>query len=128
LHCVVTYEIAQQRTYEGAYLRTALTQLSFGKHNSNRLYAWILITGLVILKIFGKEFAPIGTLFTVQSVLFTVIALIRSRKVSFIFVHRHDEGEVEYFTSSGEVVLLAGLITMATQVTLMVLLHRTSSE
>lgn len=53
---------ATQRTFEGAYLRNALGQLSFA---------------LVILKLFSKEFLPIGTVFTAQGIVILLIAWYR---------------------------------------------------
>lgn len=58
---------ATQRTFEGAYIRTALGQLSFA---------------LVILKIFSREFLPIGTVFTIQGFVILVIGLYRRKKTA----------------------------------------------
>lgn len=66
---------ATQRTFEGAYIRTALGQLSFA---------------LIILKIFSREFLPIGTVFTIQGFVILVIGLYRrkntARKIIFPYV------------------------------------------
>lgn len=75
-----------------------------------------------MLKIFSREFASIGTLFTVQSLLFIIIGIVRARKVSLIFIQRHEDDAVELFTGSGEIVLLAGALALASHITLIVLL------
>lgn len=53
---------AAQRTFEGAYLRTALSQFSFA---------------LVILKIFTQEFYSIGALFAVFGAFILMASLLR---------------------------------------------------
>lgn len=55
---------ATQRTFEGAYIRTALGQLTFA---------------LVVLKLFSAEFVAIGTVFTVQGVVILGVAGYRRR-------------------------------------------------
>ena len=45
---------AHQRTYEGAYTRTAIGCLSFS---------------ILIIKLFSKEFLPIGTIYTIYGCL-----------------------------------------------------------
>ncbi|ODQ63532.1 hypothetical protein NADFUDRAFT_53198 [Nadsonia fulvescens var. elongata DSM 6958] len=54
---------AIQRTFEGAYIRTALGQLSFA---------------MVILKVFSKDFVLVGTTYTIHGILI-LIAATRSR-------------------------------------------------
>ncbi|EGZ77162.1 hypothetical protein NEUTE2DRAFT_153880 [Neurospora tetrasperma FGSC 2509] len=53
---------AAQRTFEGAYMRTALSQFSFA---------------LIILKIFTSEFYPIGALFAVYGAAVMLVAIYR---------------------------------------------------
>lgn len=53
---------AAQRTFEGAYMRTALSQFSFA---------------LIILKIFTSEFYAIGALFAVYGVAILLVAIFR---------------------------------------------------
>ncbi|KAJ0121290.1 hypothetical protein J7T55_008453 [Diaporthe amygdali] len=53
---------AAQRTFEGAYMRTALSQFSFA---------------LIILKIFTSEFYAIGALFAAYGVAVLVVAIFR---------------------------------------------------
>ncbi|KAI9904774.1 hypothetical protein N3K66_001303 [Trichothecium roseum] len=64
---------AAQRTFEGAYMRTALGQFSFS---------------LVILKIFTAEFYAIGALFAVYGVAILLVA-----------VHRRYERHRQFFTA-----------------------------
>ncbi|KAI5287126.1 hypothetical protein KEM54_006220 [Ascosphaera aggregata] len=56
---------AAQRTFEGAYVRTSLSQLSFA---------------LVVLKIFTREFYRIGALFAVYGASVFAIAIVRRRR------------------------------------------------
>ncbi|KAK3947499.1 hypothetical protein QBC32DRAFT_270691 [Pseudoneurospora amorphoporcata] len=53
---------AAQRTFEGAYMRTALSQFSFA---------------LIILKIFTSDFYPIGALFAVYGAAVMLVAIYR---------------------------------------------------
>lgn len=53
---------AAQRTFEGAYMRTALSQFSFS---------------LIVLKIFTSEFYPIGALFAVFGGAIMLVAVFR---------------------------------------------------
>ncbi|KXX74256.1 hypothetical protein MMYC01_208767 [Madurella mycetomatis] len=64
---------AAQRTFEGAYMRTALSQFSFS---------------LVVLKIFTSEFYPIGALLACYGVAVLLVA-----------VYRRYEGNRQFFDS-----------------------------
>ncbi|KAG5937632.1 hypothetical protein E4U59_004295 [Claviceps monticola] len=64
---------AAQRTFEGAYMRTALGQFSFA---------------LVILKIFTEEFYAIGALFAVYGLAVLLVA-----------GHRRYQGNRQFFTT-----------------------------
>ncbi|KAF5596344.1 hypothetical protein FPANT_4345 [Fusarium pseudoanthophilum] len=64
---------AAQRTFEGAYVRTALGQFSFA---------------LIILKVFTQEFYAIGALFAVYGVAVMLVA-----------IYRRYEGQNQFFTS-----------------------------
>lgn len=99
---------AQQRTFEGAYIRTAVGQLSFA---------------LVIVKLFNPKFAPIGIVFTVYSVLLIAVALIRRTRVSHIFLYDHsDDDDESLFYTSGTTVLLLSTITILSYSALIALL------
>lgn len=88
---------AAQRTFEGAYMRTALGQFSFS---------------LVILKIFTEEFYPIGALFAVYGTAILLVA-----------VYRRHEGQRQFFDSAGiDGILLRKFRTSGDTVTLITLL------
>ncbi|KAI9843151.1 MAG: hypothetical protein M1837_006604 [Sclerophora amabilis] len=67
---------AAQRTFEGAYIRTALAQFSFA---------------LVVLKIFTAEFYSIGALFAVYGA-----------GVLFASLFRRQQGNKQFFSEVGE--------------------------
>ncbi|CAP69402.1 uncharacterized protein PODANS_1_10670 [Podospora anserina S mat+] len=75
---------AAQRTFEGAYMRTALSQFSFA---------------LVILKIFTSEFYPIGALFACYGTAIMLVAIYRRYEGNRQFF---DSVESEDESSSGE--------------------------
>ncbi|VVT56515.1 uncharacterized protein SAPINGB_P005123 [Magnusiomyces paraingens] len=108
---------ANQRTFEGAYVRTALGQLSFA---------------LVILKIFSREFLPIGTVFTVQGILILVIAFYRRHKtIKDIFTVAGGYRAVSQdhnivFQTSGPTVLLLSSISILTYIALFILIQKLS--
>ncbi|CAK7265777.1 hypothetical protein SEPCBS119000_001685 [Sporothrix epigloea] len=68
---------AAQRTFEGAYMRTALSQFSFA---------------LVVLKIFTAEFYAIGALFAVYGVAVMLVA-----------IYRRYEGNRQFFSAEEQV-------------------------
>ncbi|KAF7719253.1 Uncharacterized protein PECH_004819 [Penicillium ucsense] len=88
---------AAQRTFEGAYVRTALSQFSFA---------------LVVLKIFTAEFYSIGALFAIYGTGVLIIGLFRRSQGNRQFfsvvgddgVHRH-----KFRTSGNAVVVLTAL-------------------
>ncbi|KAF5684033.1 hypothetical protein FDENT_6965 [Fusarium denticulatum] len=103
---------AAQRTFEGAYVRTALGQFSFA---------------LIILKVFTEEFYAIGALFAVYGVAVMLVA-----------IYRRYEGQNQFFTSetpdgslkrkfrtSGNSVLLLTMLSLSYQETLVIMLHGT---
>ncbi|KAG9195016.1 hypothetical protein G6011_00136 [Alternaria panax] len=67
---------AAQRTFEGAYVRTAIGQFSFA---------------LVVLKIFTAEFYSIGALFAVYGT-----------GILFISLFRRQQGNKQFFSEVGE--------------------------
>ncbi|MCJ1247801.1 hypothetical protein MMC30_005016 [Trapelia coarctata] len=67
---------AAQRTFEGAYVRTALSQFSFA---------------LVVLKIFTSEFYSIGALFAIYGA-----------GVLFASLFRRQQGNKQFFSELGE--------------------------
>lgn len=79
---------AAQRTFEGAYLRTALSQFSFS---------------LIILRIFTQEFYSIGALFAVFGAFIMLASLLRRRSGNRQFFRDENEGGRKKFRTSGNV-------------------------
>ena len=104
---------AAQRTFEGAYVRTALSQFSFS---------------LIILKIFTTEFYSIGALFAVYGAGVLMIGAYRRYQGNRQFfqevgddgVHRHK------FRTSGNAVLILSTLSIAAYICLIVLTLRLS--
>ncbi|CAO3662347.1 hypothetical protein G6F70_002267 [Rhizopus microsporus] len=96
---------AHQRTFEGAYWRTALAAFS---------------TGLLILKVFTREFYKIGITFFVFGIAMLVIALWRRRTSFDVF------DPTIPFKTSGNWVLLTTVVTMFAYIVLLVLLWNLS--
>ncbi|KAH6660571.1 hypothetical protein BKA67DRAFT_548461 [Truncatella angustata] len=99
---------AAQRTFEGAYIRTALSQFSFA---------------LIILKIFTSEFYAIGALFSLYGAAIMLVATYRRYQGNRqFFTTTDDEGELQKkFRTSGNSVLLLSLISLCAYVALIVL-------
>jgi hypothetical protein len=102
---------AAQRTFEGAYVRTALGQFSFS---------------LVVLKIFTFEFYSIGALFAVYGAGILFASLFRRHEGNKQFFSEvGDDGlSRKRFRTSGNVVSLLTALTMAAYVCLLVLTLR----
>ncbi|KAI0014258.1 hypothetical protein F4779DRAFT_612552 [Xylariaceae sp. FL0662B] len=83
---------AAQRTFEGAYMRTALSQFSFA---------------LIILKIFTSEFYAIGALFAAHGAAVLLCAIYRRYEGNRqFFTTTDDDGEAKNkFRTSGNSVL-----------------------
>ncbi|KAI9255591.1 hypothetical protein BDA99DRAFT_517143 [Phascolomyces articulosus] len=94
---------ARQRTFEGAYWRTALAAFS---------------TGLLILKVFTREFYKIGITFFVFGLAMLAIAVWRRRTAGDVF-----DLSIPFKTSGDWVILTTG-VTMATYIVLLVLLWK----
>ncbi|KAI8099224.1 uncharacterized protein BX664DRAFT_320724 [Halteromyces radiatus] len=92
---------ARQRTFEGAYWRTSLAAFS---------------TGLLILKVFTREFYKIGITFFVFGLALLAIALWRRRTAGDVF-----DLSIP-FRTSGNWVLLTTVATLATYIVLFILL------
>jgi hypothetical protein len=99
---------AAQRTFEGAYMRTALSQFSFA---------------LIILKVFTSEFYAIGALFAVYGAAVMVCAVYRRYQGNRQFFTTTDEaGEIhKKFRTSGNSVLLLTLLSTVAYIILLVL-------
>ena len=102
---------ASQRTFEGAYVRTALGQFSFA---------------LVVLKIFTSEFYSIGALFSLYGagVLFTSVYRRQLGHEQFFSEIEADGRQHKKFKTCGAIVLLLTVLTVVAYVILLVLLLR----
>jgi hypothetical protein len=116
---------AAQRTFEGAYIRTSLSQFSFA---------------LVVLKIFTSEFYSIGALFAVYGAGVLGVSAYRRREGNRMFfdevrVVRENEGEgtrevvkmEKRFRTSGNVVVVLTGLSVAAYISLLVLTLRLDS-
>lgn len=102
---------AAQRTFEGAYIRTALGQFSFA---------------LIILKVFTSEFYAIGALFAVYGAAVLLVAIYRRYEGNRqFFTSETAEGAIKRkFRTSGNSVALLTLLSLGAYVTLMILTWR----
>ena len=102
---------AAQRTFEGAYVRTALGQFSFA---------------LVVLRIFTAEFYSIGALFAIYGagVLFTSLFRRQQGNKQF-FSERGDDGvSRKKFRTSGNVVMVLTALSVSAYICLIILTVR----
>lgn len=99
---------AAQRTFEGAYIRTSISQFSFA---------------LIILKIFTAEFYSIGALFAVYGAGVMTIGLFRRQQGNRQFFSEVDEDGVQRrkFRTSGNVVVVLTALSIAAYVCLLAL-------
>lgn len=97
---------AHQRTYEGAYTRTAISCLSFS---------------VVVVKLFSAEFLPIATVYTAYGCLLYFFGVIKAGSVDTYY--NKDKNEEE-FRTAGDSVLLLTSISLATYLALLVLVLR----
>ncbi|KAI0889142.1 uncharacterized protein GGS22DRAFT_67904 [Annulohypoxylon maeteangense] len=102
---------AAQRTFEGAYMRTALSQFSFA---------------LIILKIFTSEFYAIGALFAVYGTTVMLCSIYRRYQGNRqFFTTTDDDGELKNkFRTSGNSVLLLTALSIGAYIGLLVLTLR----
>ncbi|KZT03260.1 uncharacterized protein LAESUDRAFT_762046 [Laetiporus sulphureus 93-53] len=114
---------ARQRTYEGAYLRSGLTNLGYA---------------LTILRLFDKRFARIGIVYCVLAVLLFVISYFRRRHSDHDFADLHkgktcekaiptvgQTGKRSYgrpFTTAGQIVVAVAVIVATVEIGLLVLI------
>jgi uncharacterized membrane protein YidH (DUF202 family) len=106
---------AAQRTFEGAYVRTALGQFSFA---------------LVVLKIFTAEFYSIGALFAVYGTGILFASLFRRQQGNQQFFSEvGDDGlSRKKFRTSGNMVVVLTALSVAAYVSLLVLTLRLDSQ
>ncbi|KAG8526254.1 uncharacterized protein KY384_000247 [Bacidia gigantensis] len=102
---------AAQRTFEGAYIRTALGQFSFS---------------LVILKIFTSEFYSIGALFAVYGAGILLLSLFRRQQGNKQFFSEIGEDGLNQrkFRTSGNVVVVLTALSIAAYSCLLILTLR----
>ena len=105
---------AAQRTFEGAYVRTALGQFSFA---------------LVVLKVFTSEFYSIGALFAVYGAGVLFASLFRRQQGNRQFFSEAGEDGLQQkkFRTSGNVVSVLTALSLAAYVSLLVLVFRLSA-
>ncbi|KAL8861025.1 MAG: hypothetical protein Q9178_002538 [Gyalolechia marmorata] len=91
---------AAQRTFEGAYIRTALGQFSFA---------------LIILKIFTSEFYSIGALFAIYGSGILITSLLRRQQGNKQFFSEAGEDGLnrKKFRTSGNVVVVLTAFSVA---------------
>ncbi|RCK55794.1 hypothetical protein Cantr_04922 [Candida viswanathii] len=97
---------AHQRTYEGAYTRTAIGCLAFS---------------ILIIKLFSKEFLPIGTIYTVYGCLLYFLGVIKASRVDMYY---NPEKDMEMFTTSGDFVVFLTILSLSCYIALLVLILR----
>ncbi len=103
---------AAQRTFEGAYIRTSLSQFSFS---------------LVVLKIFTSEFYSIGALFAMYGAAVLLVGAYRRQQGNKQFFSEvGGDGDLgrKMFKTSGNVVVVLTALSMAAYVSLLVLTLR----
>jgi uncharacterized membrane protein YidH (DUF202 family) len=102
---------AAQRTFEGAYVRTSLSQFSFA---------------LVVLKIFTSEFYSIGALFAAYGAGVLVVSAYRRQQGNKqFFTDIGDDGlGRKRFRTSGNVVVILSALSIAAYISLLVLTLR----
>jgi len=105
---------AAQRTFEGAYIRTALSQFSFA---------------LVVLKIFTSEFYSIGALFAVYGAGVLCTSLFRRQQGNKQFFSEVGEDGLhrKKFRTSGNVVSVLTALSIAAYISLLVLTFKLKS-
>jgi len=97
---------AHQRTYEGAYTRSAIGCLSFS---------------ILIIKLFSKEFLPIGIVYTIYGSLLYFIGL---SKAPSIDIYYNPDKDMEMYKTCGNTVLLLTVISLVSYLVLLVLILR----
>lgn len=97
---------AHQRTYEGAYTRTAISCLSFS---------------IVIIKLFSAEFLPIGTVYSAYGCLLYFMGVIKAGSVDFYYDQAKHENE---FITAGNSVIMLTAISLASYFALLVFVLR----
>ncbi|KAH9964164.1 hypothetical protein BC827DRAFT_1128202, partial [Russula dissimulans] len=118
---------AHQRTYDGAYMRTALGTLGYS---------------LTVLRLFDRHFYRVGLLFAILAFLLCVCAFLRARHSRHNYADRDDSGNSANtlaiptigqehkpsfgrpFITSGRIVALVACVVVTTEIALLVLVLR----
>ncbi|KAF8174879.1 hypothetical protein BJ912DRAFT_989418 [Pholiota molesta] len=117
---------ARQRTFHGAYSRTALSSLGYA---------------LTILRLFDPDFHRIGLLFAILGGLLFIVAYFRSRHSTHDFADRHKESHLldvaiqtkgqegtrvfgRPFVTAGWIVIQVTVIVAAVEIALLALIFR----
>lgn len=123
---------AHQRTYQGAYVRTCLGCLSFS---------------LLVMKLFSREFMPLGMVYQIYALVLCLASYLRSRNLDLYFINFNDpnwynnyevvqtEAEPQnsedvqgsdkyYYKTSGNIVLWLTIFGILCYIVLFVLLAR----
>lgn len=95
---------AHQRTYEGAYTRTAVGSLAFS---------------IMIIKLFSKEFLPIGTIYTIYGFILFCFGMYKTRSVD---VYYNPVKDKEFYKTSGNSVMMLTGISVLCYLVLFVLI------
>lgn len=106
---------AAQRTFEGAYVRTSLSQFSFA---------------LIVLKIFTSEFYSIGALFAVYGAGVLAVSWYRRYQGNQQFFSEVGQGgeERKKFRTSGNVVVILTALSIVAYITLLILTLRLENK
>lgn len=95
---------AHQRTYEGAYTRTAITCLSFS---------------ILIIKLFSKEFLHIGLIYTVYG---SIIFFLGVAKTSSVDIYYDPNKHQQYYNTAGNSVVLLFTISLVCYTSILALI------
>jgi len=95
---------AHQRTYEGAYTRTAVGCFAFS---------------ILIIKLFSKEFLPIGTIYTIYGCLLYFLGVFKAARVDSYY---NPDKDIEMFTTSGDFVVFLTILSLSCYIALLVLI------
>lgn len=97
---------AHQRTYEGAYTRTAIGALSFA---------------ILILKLFSKEFLPVGTVYSIYGSILFFIGVVNMGSLD---VYYNPEKDMQMYKTGGNTVILLLAISLTCYIVLFILMCR----
>lgn len=92
---------AHQRTYEGAYTRTAIGALSFL---------------ILIIKLFSKEFLPIGAIYTAYGLVLYFFGVYKGNNVDFYYNPKKNK---EFFVTLGRSVLFLSIVSLGCYIALL---------